>query len=90
MAAKKRGRRKASKKTSKKVSKKTRRRKATVSVPKASLGNELSILHKIDKKVTRIDRTVNAGRYLARKAKKATRARNIQRAWEDIERHGME
>lgn len=90
MASKKRRRKKAHKKVAKKVTRRRKKATATVRVAKASLGNELSLLHKIDKKVTRIDRTVNAGRHLARKAKKAARRRGIEADWEAAERHGME
>ncbi len=90
MASKKR-RKKASKKrvTKKKVT--HRRKKASVvRVAKSSLGTELGLLHKIEKKVTRIDRTVNAGFHLARKAKKAKRRAGIEQDWEAVGRHGME
>lgn len=95
MAVKKRARKKASKKASKKVAKKIvhHRKKASIStipIIKSSLGNELALLHKIDKKVTRIDHTVNAGRHLAIKSRKAKRRANLRREWEDVERHGME
>ena len=88
MAAKKR-RKKASKR---KVVKK-RRKKASVHHVAASSktsASELGLLHKIEKKVTRIDRTVNSGFHLARKARKAKRRAGISRDWEDVERHGME
>lgn len=93
MASKKRGRRKVAKKVAKK--KVTRRRKkvigsTVVKVAKSSLGRELELLHKIDRKVSRIDHTVNQGFHLKRKAKKAARRRGIESAWEDVERHGME
>lgn len=91
MASKKRGRRKVAKKVAKK--KVTRRRKVSktvVKVAKSSLGRELELLHKIDRKVSRIDHTVNQGFHLKRKAKKAARRRGIESAWEDVERHGME
>lgn len=84
-------RKKRHKKASKKVTRKRRRRKATVHRVASSGGGELTLLHKIDKKVTRIDRTVNAGKHLARKAKRAAARRHgIEQAWEDVERHGME
>jgi len=89
MAAKKR-RKKASKK---RVAKKkvTRRRKKVPMVHSTkSSAAELGLLHKIEKKVTRIDRTINAGFHLARKARKAKRRAGISRDWEDVERHGME
>jgi hypothetical protein len=85
MAAKKR-RKKASKR---KVVKK-RRKKASVHHVAASSKAELGLLHKIEKKVTRIDRTVNSGFHLARKARKAKRRSGIMKDWEDVERHGME
>jgi len=99
---KKRGRPKGSKnKTHRKVSKttivkKTHRKKvhhkrittSALAVPKASLSNELSLLQKIDKKVTRIDHTVNAGHFLAKKAKKHARQHNISQAFEEAERSG--
>ena len=53
-----------------------------------SLSNELNLLQKIDKKVTRIDRTVNAGHHLARKARKAARRNQFSSAFEDAERSG--
>src|SRR5208337_104648 len=62
--------------------------KASLAVPKASLSNELSLLQKIDKKVTRIDHTVNAGHFLAKKAKKHARQHNISQAFEEAERSG--
>ena len=61
MAARKKRRKKASKKTSK-------RRKRVVHHVKSSSG-ELALLHKIAKKVTRIDHKVNAGRWGRIKAK---------------------
>ena len=88
MASKKRRKKASKKKVTKKVTR--RRKKATVRVTKASLGSELGLLHKIDKKVTRIDRTVNAGHHLARKAKKAKRRREIEEGWESVAQHGME
>jgi transposase len=88
MASKKR-RKKASKKVVKKRRKKTSTSLRVVRVAKSSPA-ELSLLHNIEKKVTRIDRTVNAGHHLARKARKAKRRASIERDWEDIERHGME
>jgi hypothetical protein len=48
----------------------------------------LGLLEKIDKKVTRIDRTVNAGHHLARKARKAARKNRFSSAFEDAERSG--
>lgn len=84
MASKKR-RKKASKK---KVSKKRVKRRV-VHAAKSSAA-ELSLLHKIDKKVTRIDRTVNTGFHLKRKARRAARRRGIEADWESAERHGME
>ena len=48
----------------------------------------LGLLEKIDKKVTRIDRTVNAGHHLARKARKAARRNQFSSAFEDAERSG--
>jgi hypothetical protein len=89
MASKKR-RKKASKKRVAKKATRRRKKASTVRVAKSSLGSELGLLHKIDKKVTRIDRTVNAGHHLARKAKKAARRRSIESDWGDVERHGME
>ncbi|VVB55250.1 Uncharacterised protein [uncultured archaeon] len=86
MASKKR-RKKVAKKAAKKVK---RRRSATARVSKHSLGTELGLLQKIEKKVTRIDRTVNAGFHLKRKAKKAARRRGIEADWEAAERHGIE
>jgi hypothetical protein len=85
MAAKKR-RKKASKK---KVVKKRRKKTSVTRVAKGS-GAELGLLHKIEKKVTRIDRTVNAGFHLARKARKAKRRSGIEQDWESVSRHGME
>lgn len=88
MASKKR-RKKASKKVGKK--KVTRRRKkATVHHVAKGSSTELGLLHKIEKKVTRIDRTVNAGHHLARKAKRAARRRSIEQDWESVERHGTD
>jgi hypothetical protein len=87
MASKKRGRKK---KAGKKVVKKVTHRRKKVSVtPKAS-GRELILLERINKKVNRIDETVNAGFHLARKARHAKRRAGIEKAWEDVERHGME
>lgn len=90
MASKKR-RKKASKKTSKKVSKKVGRKRtkhrkiAVVHSP----NTELSLLHNIDRKVERIDRTVNAGFHLARKAKHAKRRSDLRNAFEEAEREGI-
>lgn len=53
-----------------------------------SLSNELNLLQKIDKKVTRIDRTVNAGHHLARKAKKAARRAGLSSAFEEAQQSG--
>jgi len=84
MASKKR-RKKASKKVGKKVAR--RRKKASVThVPKV----ELALLHKINKKVTRIDHTVNAGLHLAHRAKKAKRAADLDKAWAEREESGYE
>jgi hypothetical protein len=91
MASKKRGRRKkASKKVVKKITRRRKKVSSTVAVAKSSLGRELQLLQRIDKKVNRIDHTVNAGFHLARKAKKAKRSADIESDWEDIARHGME
>lgn len=89
MASKKR-RKKASKKVGKKVTR--HRKKASVigttatHTPKV----ELELLHKIDKKVGRIDRTVNAGLYLAHRAKKAKRKHELEKAWAEREESGLE
>jgi hypothetical protein len=94
MASKKRGRKKASKRVVKKKVTQRRHRKATatvVKVAKSSLGREIELLHKIDRKVSRIDHTVNAGFHLKRKAIKAGKRRQaLDTDWESVERHGME
>lgn len=88
---KKRSVKKASKRAKKVVKKRAVRASTTkVAVPVASLSSELGILHRIDKRVSRIDRTVNAGKYLAHKAKKAKRQRELEAAWEERELHGSE
>ena len=99
MASKKRGRPKGSKnkKTSKKVSvtsttkrrKKRTKRAAVIAVPKASMSEELTLLNKIDRKVNRIDQTVNAGFHLARKAKHAQRRHAFSHAFDEAEREGI-
>lgn len=84
MASKKR-RKKASKKVGKKVTR--RRKKASVAqAPKV----ELTLLHKIDKKVSRIDRTVNAEKWKKHKAKKAERKHELEKAWAEREESGYE
>lgn len=83
MAAKKRGRKK---KVSKRVVKKKTRRKTIVKT--VSPRSELALLHKIDRKVSRIDETVNAGFHLKRRAKKAKRKHDIESAFEEAERSG--
>jgi hypothetical protein len=92
MASKKRGRKKASKK---KISKprrvvKKRAKKVSVTVPKASLSNELGILRRIEHKVARIDHTVNAGRYLSARAKRAKRKSDLDSAWSERGESGLE
>lgn len=86
-------RRRRVKKAVKKVAKRRVYRKKVsmpVAVPKSALASELSLLHKIDKKVSRIDRTVNAGRHLVRKAKKAKRRSELEQAWAEREEGGYE
>ena len=83
MAARKKARKKVSKK---KVGKKRRKRAAVVH----HAAGELTLLQKIDKKVTRIDHTVNASHHLARKAKKAKRRSELEQAWEEREQSGYE
>ena len=83
MAARKKVRKKVSKK---KVGKKRRKKTA---VHHVSAG-ELTLLQKIDKKVTRIDHTVNAPHHLARKARKAQRKSELDKAWEEREESGYE
>lgn len=90
MASKKRRKKASKKRVAKKKVTHRRKKASTVRVAKSSLGSELGLLHKIDKKVTRIDRTVNAGHHLARKAKKAARRRSIEQDWESVERHGVD
>lgn len=98
MASKKRGRPKGSKnkKTSAKrstsvtkVRKKRTKRTAVIAVPKASMSEELTLLNKIDRKVNRIDQTVNAGFHLARKAKHAQRRHAFSHAFDEAEREGI-
>jgi len=84
MASKKR-RKKASKKVGKKVTR--RRKKASVThAPKV----ELTLLHKIDKKVSRIDRTVNAEKWAKHRARKAKRKSDLDTAWAEREESGYE
>jgi hypothetical protein len=95
MASKKRGRpkKKASKRvavtTTTKQRKKRTKRTAVIAVPKASMSEELTLLNKIDRKVNRIDQTVNAGFHLARKAKHAQRRHAFSHAFDEAEREGI-
>jgi hypothetical protein len=88
MAARKKRRKKASKKVSKKPIHK--KRASIVKVAKSSLSSELGLLHNINKKVTRIDHTVNAGMHLAHKAKKAKRRASLDAAWAARDEAGYE
>lgn len=95
-AKKKRGRPKGSKTKRTSVVTTTKRRKkrskksiTAIAVPKTSLSDELSLLHKINHKVDRIDQTVNAGFHLARKAKHAQRRQAFGHAFEEAEREGV-
>lgn len=71
--------------TSSGVTKRSKRSKKAVT---RSASLELGLLEKIDKKVTRIDRTVNAGHHLARKAKKAARRAGLSSAFEEAQQSG--
>ena len=53
-----------------------------------SVAAEIGLLQRIDKKVTRIDRTVNSGFHLARKAKKNAHRNVLSGAYEEAERSG--
>ena len=65
---------------------KKRAKKTATRSPKAS--GEISLLQKIDRKVTRIDQTVNAGFHLARKAKRHSREAALSQAFEEAQRSG--
>jgi len=84
MASKKRRKTKASKKVGKKV-----RRKRAAPVAKSS-HVAIGLLQKINKKVTRIDHTVNQGFHTARKTKKAKRKSDLEQAWAEREESGYE
>ena len=64
-----------------------KRGKKTATRTASSPGPTLGLLEKIDKKVTRIDRTVNAGYHLAKKARHAHR-NALSGAYEEAERSG--
>ena len=86
-------RRKRAKKVSKRTKKVVRKRvaKKVVSVPIASLNSEIGLLQSINKKVSRIDHTVNGTKNLLRKAKHAKRRReDLESAWAEREQHGYE
>ena len=63
-------------------------RKKTATRAASSPGPTLGLLEKIDKKVTRIDRTVNAGYHLANKAKRHAHRNALSGAYEEAERSG--
>jgi hypothetical protein len=92
MAARKKARKKAPKKTVKKVLVKiSKQRKASVAVvPKASLSNELGLLHKIDNKVTRIDRAINASRWETALGKRASKKAHRISEGERLHRAALE
>ena len=68
--------------------KKRAKKKTSTRVAKKSSGSELSLLQNIEKKVTRIDRTVNAGMHLAHKAKRQARRDALSSAFEEAQREG--
>ena len=65
-----------------------KRGKKTATRAASSPGPTLGLLEKIDKKVTRIDRTVNAGYHLAKKAKRHAHRNALSGAYEEAERSG--
>ena len=97
MAMKKRGRPK-SKKTTKSThvlaigTKKKRGRpkgSKVVHIAKpSSVAAEIGLLQRIDKKVTRIDQTVNSGFHLAKKAKKSAHRNALSKEFKDAYRSG--
>jgi hypothetical protein len=73
--------------TKKRVVKKARRKRT---VPTKANTVAIDLLQKINKKVTRIDHTVNAEKWKKHKAKKAARASELERAWAEREESGFE
>ena len=53
-----------------------------------SVAAEIGLLQRIDKKVTRIDQTVNSGFHLAKKAKKSAHRNALSKEFKDAYRSG--